>query len=63
VPATEALSKLTSSFDNMIQAVNSYLGTSSSNAILPTLQSFLQNLLQDLHSGRSIAGAMINTQA
>jgi hypothetical protein len=55
------LNDLNTSFQNLINALNGSQGTSTAGSV--TLQSFLQNLLQDLAGGQSVAGAVVNTTA
>ena len=58
-PGSDALDSLNSSYQNLINAINAHKqGSSTTN-----LQSFLQNLQQDLNGGQSISGAVVNTTA
>ena len=59
---TDALSNLSSSFQGLMSAVDTSQGRGAS-ATAPSVQSFLQNLLQDLKGGQNISGAVISTKA
>lgn len=59
---SDALSNLNSSFQNLIDAINKSQGHGAA-AVAPTLQSFLQNLQQDLSGGQNISGAVVSTKA
>lgn len=61
----DPLSALNSSFQNMLSALNPSQGAASANANAnaPSLQSFLQNLMQNLGNGQNIAGAVVSTHA
>lgn len=61
--ATDPLSNLNSSFQDMINTLNPSQGSSAANANSPTLQSFLQNLMQNLSNGQNITGAVVSTKA
>ncbi len=60
--SSNALSNLNSSFQNLINSISASQGQGAS-ATTPNLQSFLQNLLQDLNGGQNISGAAVSTQA
>lgn len=57
---SNSLSNLNSSFQNLITSINSAQGQT---APTPTLQSFLQNLMQDIGKGQNISGTLVSTQA
>ncbi|NNM80560.1 MAG: hypothetical protein HKM01_08925 [Gallionella sp.] len=61
--ATDPLSALNSSFQNLVTAMNSSQGQTAAAANAPTLQSFLQNLMQDMSGGQNISGAIVSTHA
>jgi hypothetical protein len=58
----DALSNLSSSFQGLMSAVDTSQGRGASSTA-PSVQSFLQNLLQDLKGGQNISGAVISTKA
>lgn len=58
---TDALSNLNSSFQNLINTINASQGQGAP-AATPTLQAFMQNLLQDLKSGQNISGAVVSVK-
>lgn len=60
---TDPLSDLKTSFQNLINAVTASQTQASANNTSASLQTFLQNLLQDLNGGSSSTGTLINTQA
>jgi hypothetical protein len=62
IRGTDALSNLSSSFQGLMSAADTLQGRGSS-ATAPSVQSFLQNLLQDLKGGQNISGAVISTKA
>jgi hypothetical protein len=62
IRGTDALSNLSSSFQGLMSAADTSQGRGSS-ATAPSVQSFLQNLLQDLKGGQNISGAVISTKA
>lgn len=57
---TDTLGNLNSSFQNLIDALGASQGQGTQTA---SLQSFLQNLQQDLSGGQNISGAVVNTKA
>ena len=57
-----SLSHLDSSFQNLIASINSAQGQAAS-ASQPTLQTFLQNLMQDVGNGQNISGTIVSTKA
>jgi hypothetical protein len=57
-----SLSQLNSSFQNLVSSINSEQGQGAS-APQPTLQAFLQNLMQDVGKGQNISGTIVSTQA
>lgn len=57
-----SLSQLNSSFQNLVSSINSAQGQGAS-APQPTLQAFLQNLMQDVGKGQNISGTIVSTQA
>ncbi len=57
-----SLSQLNSSFQNLVSSINSAQGQGAS-APQPTLQTFLQNLMQDVGNGQNISGTIVSTQA
>jgi hypothetical protein len=59
---TDALRNLSSNFQNLISALDTSQGQGVP-ATTPNLQSFLQNLLQDLSGGQNISGAVVSTKA
>jgi hypothetical protein len=59
----DPLSKLNASFQNMINSLKSLQGSTPTQSSMPTLQSFLQNLIQNLSNGQNIAGSVISTTA
>lgn len=59
---TDPLSDLKTSFQNLINAVAASQNQAATNTSI-TLQTFLQNLLQDFNGGSSNTGTLINTQA
>jgi hypothetical protein len=62
ISGTDAISNLSSSFQGLMSAVDTSQGRGAS-ATAPSVQSFLQNLLQDLKGGQNISGAVISTKA
>ena len=62
IRGTDAISNLSSSFQGLMSAVDTSQGRGAS-ATAPSVQSFLQNLLQDLKGGQNISGAVISTKA
>ncbi len=62
IRGTDAISNLSSSFQGLMSAVDTSQGRGPSSTT-PNLQSFLQNLLQDLKGGQNISGAVISTKA
>jgi len=62
IRGTDAISNLSSSFQGLMSAVDTSQGRGAS-ATTPSVQSFLQNLLQDLKGGQNISGAVISTKA
>jgi hypothetical protein len=58
---TDPLSMLNSSFQNLVTAMNS--SKVQNPASSPTLQSFLQNLMQNMGNGQNISGAFVSTKA
>lgn len=56
----DALAGLNSSFQSLIASIGSSQGGATAS---PTLQSFLQNLQQDLSNGQNISGALLSTKA
>lgn len=64
IQTNDTLSNLKSSFQNLVNSLNaaqSQSASPSSNA--PTLQSFLQNLSQELSNGQNISGALVSIKA
>lgn len=59
---TDPLSNLNASFQNLIDSMNAAQGQNATAGNTPTLQSFLQNLMQDIGNG-NISGAVVSTQA
>ena len=57
-----SLNHLDSSFQNLISSINSAQGQATA-ASQPTLQTFLQNLMQDVGNGQSISGTIVSTKA
>ena len=62
IRGTDAISNLSSSFQGLMSAVDTSQGRGASSTT-PSVQSFLQNLLQDLKGGQNISGAVISTKA
>ena len=62
IKGTDAISNLSSSFQGLMSAVDTSQGRGASSTT-PSVQSFLQNLLQDLKGGQNISGAVISTKA
>lgn len=58
--ASGSLNELNASFKNLLDALSKSPASSSQNA--PTLQAFLQNMVQDLGNGQSISGAAVDTK-
>jgi hypothetical protein len=72
--AADPLSALNSSFQNLISSITASQGqtattqgqtaTTQGQAVpVPTLQSFLQNLMQSMGNGQNISGALVSTTA
>ncbi len=59
---SSSLSHLDSSFQNLVSSINSAQGQGAT-AAQPTLQAFLQNLMQDVGNGQNVSGAIVSTQA
>jgi hypothetical protein len=58
--ASGPLGDLNTSFQNLLGALNTSSGSQAQSA--PTLQSFLQNLMQELGSGQDITGVAVNVK-
>ena len=52
-----------SSFQNLVNSLQGSQGQNASANNAPSLQSFLQNLLQNMNSVHNISGAVVSTQA
>jgi len=61
--SNDAIGTLNSSFQNLINTINTSQAQGATSAAAPSLQSFLQNLLQDMSGGQSISGAVVSTKA
>ncbi len=59
---TNSLSQLDASFQNLVTSISSAQGLGAS-AAQPTLQTFLQNLMQNVGNGQNISGTIVSTQA
>ena len=57
------LSNLNSSFQNLVTSLEATQGQNASTSNSPTLQSFLQNLYQNMGNGQQINGGAVNIQA
>ncbi len=60
--SSSSLGRLDSSFQNLVSSINSAQGQGAS-AAQPTLQAFLQNLMQGVGNGQNVSGAIFSTQA
>ena len=60
---TDPVAKLNSSFQNLMNSLNVAQGQNTSGANAPTLQTFLQNLYQDMGNGQNISGALVSATA
>ncbi|OIR16257.1 hypothetical protein GALL_29770 [mine drainage metagenome] len=60
---SSAISSLNSSFQNLVSSLDASQGQSASAANAPSLQTFLQNLMQNIGNVQNMSGSVISTQA
>lgn len=59
---TSAIGNLNSSFQNLVSSLDASQGQSATAANTPSLQTFLQNLLQNIGNTQNSTGSVISTQ-
>lgn len=58
-----AINSLNSSFQNLVNSLGTSQGQSATTTNAPTLQTFLQNLLQNVGNVQNTSGSLVSTQA
>jgi hypothetical protein len=61
--SNNALNGLNSSFQNLVSSLDATQGVNQNAAGTPTLQSFLQNLMQNIGSAQNTSGSVVSTLA
>lgn len=60
---SNAISSLNSSFQNLVSSLDATQGQGATATNTPTLQNFLQNLLQNIGNVQNSSGSMVSTLA